>query len=153
MFTNYMMPDSLCKWRQSGKDSCASRYRKRKLFLKELFYWIRMFMHAQCVWLFATPWTVTCQAPLSVEFCRQDYWSGFPFPPPGNLPDPGIQPMSLALAGGFCTTEPPGNPYSVRTSRSKNNVVLILLPSVNDSWYLILIWHLKSWNEVLFFKK
>ena len=82
---------------------------------------------------FATPWTVTCQAPLTVGFSRQDYWSGFPFPPPGNLPDPGIQPTSVALAGGFFTTEPPGNPYSVRTSISKNNSVLILLPSVDDS--------------------
>ena len=48
-----------------------------------------------CVQLFATPWTVAHQDPLSVGFSRQEYWSGFPFPPPGNLPDPGIEPMSL----------------------------------------------------------
>ena len=40
-----------------------------------------------CVWLFATPWTVAHQAPLSMGFSRQEYWSGFPFPPPGDLPD------------------------------------------------------------------
>ena len=51
--------------------------------------------------LFATPWTVAQQAPLSMEFPRQEYWSGLPFPSPGNLPDPGIEPASPALVGGF----------------------------------------------------
>ena len=61
----------------------------------------------------AVLWTVACQAPLSVEFSRQEYWCGVPFPPPGDLPDPGIKlasPMSLALAGRFFTTEPPETP-------------------------------------------
>jgi len=65
------------------------------------------------VQLFATPWTVARQVPLSMEFSRQEYWSGLPFPSPGNLPDPGIKPRSLAspaLAGGFFTTVPPGKP-------------------------------------------
>ena len=52
----------------------------------------------------ATPWTVARQAPLSMGFSRQEYWSGLPCPPPGELPDPGIEPMSHALAGGFFTT-------------------------------------------------
>ena len=55
----------------------------------------------------AIPWTVARQAPLSMGFSRQEYWSGLPFPPPGNLPDPGIEPRSLispTLAGGFFTT-------------------------------------------------
>ena len=55
---------------------------------------------------FATPWTVARQAPLSMEFPRQEYWSGLPFPPPGDLSDPGIKPLSLAspaLAGRFFT--------------------------------------------------
>ena len=61
----------------------------------------------------ATPWPVAHEAPRSMEFSRQEYWSGMPFPPPGDLPDPGIKPVSLrspALAGGFFTTEPPGKP-------------------------------------------
>ena len=61
----------------------------------------------------ATPWTAACQAPLSVGFSRQKYWSGLLFPPPGDLPDPGIKhtsPASPALAGGFFTTVPPGKP-------------------------------------------
>ena len=70
-------------------------------------------IHAQSlsrVQLFATPWTVTCQAPLSMGFSRQEYWSGLPCLPPGHLPNPGIEPKSLkspALVGGFftsCTT-------------------------------------------------
>ena len=48
------------------------------------------------VQLFVTPWTVACQAPLSMEFSRQEYWSGLPFPPPGDLPDPGIEQESPA---------------------------------------------------------
>ena len=62
--------------------------------------------------LFVTPWTVVHQVSLSMGFSRQEYWSGFPFPSLGALPNPGIEPMSLvspALAGGFFTTEPPGN--------------------------------------------
>ena len=55
----------------------------------------------------ATPWTVAGQAPLSMGFSRQEYWSGLPFPSPGDLPDPGIDPVSPVLAGGFFTTEPP----------------------------------------------
>ena len=58
----------------------------------------------------ATSWTVALQAPLSIGFSRQEYWSGLPFPTPGHLPDPGIEPSSLVspvLAGGFFTTEPP----------------------------------------------
>ena len=64
--------------------------------------------------LFAIPWTVTHHNPLSMRFCRQEYWSGLPFPPLGDLPDPGIEsvsPVSSALVGGFFTTEPPGKPF------------------------------------------
>ena len=59
-----------------------------------------LWAHAQslsCVPLFATPWTVACQAFLSVGFPRKEYWSGLPFPFPGDLPNPGIKPRSLAL--------------------------------------------------------
>ena len=59
--------------------------------------------------LFETPWTVAHQAPLPMEFCGQEYWSGLPFPSPGDLPNAWIKPTSLAapaLAGRFLTTEP-----------------------------------------------
>ena len=60
--------------------------------------------------IFATPWTEAYQAPLSMEFPRQEYWSGLPFASPEDLPDPGIELTSPALAGEFFTTEPPGKP-------------------------------------------
>ena len=64
------------------------------------------------VQLFATLWTVACQAPLYMGFSWQEYWTGLPCPPPGNLPDSGIEPWSVdpALAGGFFIAEPPGKP-------------------------------------------
>ena len=66
-----------------------------------------------CFCLFTSLWTVTCQAPLSVGFPRQEYWDGLPSPPPGDLPDPGIEPLSpvsFALVGRFFITEPSGKP-------------------------------------------
>ena len=62
------------------------------------------------VWLFATPWTVAHQAPPSIRFSRQQYWSGLPFPSPGDLPNPGIKPGSPALQAD--PSEPAGNPIS-----------------------------------------
>ena len=59
------------------------------------------------VWIFETPWTVACQTPLCMEFSRQEYWNGLPFPTLGDRPEPGIKPTSLAfpaLSGGFFTT-------------------------------------------------
>ena len=60
--------------------------------------------------LFATPWTVAYQASPSMGFSRQEYWSGLPFPSPGDLPDPGIEPRSLVLEAGALTSKPPGKP-------------------------------------------
>ena len=65
---------------------------------------------------FATPRTVARQALLSMGFSRQEYWSGLPFPPSGDLPDPGIEPTSLAspaLVGRFFTTEPTRKPHDI----------------------------------------
>ena len=73
-----------------------------------LFTFLHSFLWRSCVcvlshvWLFVTPWTVTHQAPLSMELPRQEYWNGLPFPPPGDLPDPGVKytsPASPTLAG------------------------------------------------------
>ena len=97
-----------------------------KVYYRELYYFIRTYKrkgsekeyiymyihicvlsHFSCVQLFATLWTVACQAPLSMGFSRQEYWSGLPFPSPGDLSDPGINTASLtspALAGGFFIT-------------------------------------------------
>ena len=62
-----------------------------------------------CVQLFATPRTVAYQAPLSMGFSKQECWSGLPFPSPGDLPDPGIEPRSPALQADTLPSEPPGD--------------------------------------------
>ena len=75
------------------------------------------FSHVQ---LFVTPWTVTHQAPLSMGFSRQVYWIGLPFPSPGDLPNPGVEPaslISLALAGRFFTTSVTGDSGELLESR------------------------------------
>ena len=60
-----------------------------------------------------------------MEFSRQENYNGLPFPTPGNLPDPGIEPASLALAGRFFTTEPPGKPIGMFSRTIKNNSVFV----------------------------
>ena len=59
----------------------------------------------------ATLWTAAYQGPLSMGFSRQEYWSGLPFPSPGNLPEPGIKPVSPALQADSLPVEPPGKPH------------------------------------------
>ena len=66
---------------------------------------------------FVIPWATACQAPLSLVFPRQQYYSGLPFPSPGDIPDPGIKPVSPALTGKFFTTEPLGKPIDVLSYR------------------------------------
>ena len=71
---------------------------------------VKSLSHVQ---LFATPWTVAYQAPPSMKFSRQEYWSGLPFPSPGDLPHPGIEPGSLALQADALPSEPPGKSYYI----------------------------------------
>ena len=80
-----------------------------------------MLSRFSCVQLFATPWTVARQASLSMDFSRQEYWSGLLFPFPGDLPDPGIEPGSPALQVDFLPAEQPGKPYinSMATTNQK----------------------------------
>ena len=86
--------------------------------------------HFSHVQLFRTPRTVACQAPLPMEFSRQEYWSGLPFPTSEDLPNSGIQPTFLAspaLAGEFFTTSPPGE-QTVRYRHKNRNI---------DKWNMI----------------
>ena len=72
----------------------------------------------------ATPWTVAYQVPPSMEFSRQEYWSGLPFPSPGDLPNPGIEPRSPALQADALPSEPPGN-YIVFVSGIQQSDLII----------------------------
>ena len=79
--------------------------------------WVKSFSH---VWLFATLWSVAHQAPPSMGFYRQEYWTGLPFPSPGDLPNPGIEPRSPALQGDALTSELPGKKFFVLSISLKN---------------------------------
>ena len=90
---------------------------------KEQFLWfsnkkVKLFSRVQ---LFATLWIVTHQAPLSVGFSRQEYWSGLPFPSPGDLSNPGIEPRSPTLQADALTSEPPGKSTVTVTRRMPSN--------------------------------
>ena len=67
------------------------------------------------VQLFVTPWTIACQAPLSMKFSRQGYWSGWPCPSPADLPNPGIEPGSPVLQADSLPSQSPGKPLSRRS--------------------------------------
>ena len=89
------------------------------------------------VQLFATPWTVACQAPQSMGFFKQGYWSGVPFPSPGDLPNPGIEPGSPTLKAHSLPSEPPGKPLTkvwgqkniFYASRNKKKAEIVILIS------------------------
>ena len=94
---------SICPTKNSSTFLINRPTLQRKNFLIIPCMCVCMLSH---VWLFVTPWTVACQAPLSIEFSTWEYWSGLPFPTPGDLPDLGIEPTSPALEDGFFATKP-----------------------------------------------
>ena len=82
---------------------------------------VKSLSHVQ---LFATPWTISYQAPLSMEFSRQEYWSGLLFPSPGDLPDAGIEPGSPALQADTLSSEPPGTTLGGQKPKGRKNSTL-----------------------------
>ena len=90
-----------------------------------------------CVRLFAIPWTVVYQASPSMGFSRQEYWNGLPFPSPGDLPDPGIEPRPPALQADALPSEPPGKPP--------------IKAEVADLWYHSAKGEKKAWDNSLCF--
>ena len=85
-----------------------------------------------CVWLFVTPWTVAHQAPLFMEFSRQEYWSGLPFLSPGDLPKPGIEHCSSALQADSLPTEAPGK----QDTGGRQQIILLCLLQASSLCYL-----------------
>jgi len=104
-----------------------------------VFCWEHVCSGAQSLsraWLFATLWTVAYQASLSVGFSRQEYWSGLPFPSPGDFPDTGIKPASLAscaLTGRFFTTVPPGKLILL----GKHDIIYFTSLQLLDIWVVL----------------
>ena len=99
------------------------------------------------VWLFAIPWTVTPWTLLSVEFSRQEYWSGLPFSTPGDLPDPGIEPASLespVVASSFLIAEPPGKPCygNINKAWHRGDHILLLYSHILHS--TVFCWNMEN---------
>ena len=93
--------------------------------------------------LFATPWTVACQAPLSMGFPRQEYWSGLPCPPPGDLPEQGIKPSSLmfpTLAGRFFTTS--------ATWEASPTHTFFFFHMAEHNWNLSISFHSETFTQI-----
>ena len=89
-----------------------------------------------CVQLFVTPCTLAQQAPLSMEFSRQEYWSGQPFPSPGDLPDPGIKAQSHALQADSLPPEPP---VTACRNLTKKKILLLGQKAILDNSFLLLL--------------
>ena len=116
----YALPDSSLSSKWTNENALTFFWKKN---LEIRMCMLSCFSHVQ---LFATPWTVAHQAPLSMVFPRQEYWSGLPFPSPGDLPNPWIKPASLkspALAGRFFTTRATWEGPKKHFCREKNKVI------------------------------
>ena len=87
-----------------------------------------LFIHFSHADSSATLWTIAHQAPLPMEFSRQEYWSGLPCPPAGDLPDSGIEPVNPALADGFFASEPQGKPLRLSFVQLLSRVQLFATP-------------------------
>ena len=92
----------------------------------------KLLSHVQ---FFVIPWTGACLAPLSMEFSRPEYWSGLPFPSPGNLPDLGIKPRSSTLQADSLLSEPPGKPMN--TGVGSLSLLRGIFPTQELSWGLL----------------
>ena len=96
------------KWLHSLKPSFVPVIR---FYLCQGYYIFELVCHFsfKSVQLFVTPWTVICLSSLPMEFSREEYWSGLPFPSPGDIPNPGVKPRSFAMQAESLPSEPPGN--------------------------------------------
>ena len=104
---------------------------------------VKSLSHVQ---LFATPWIVAYQAPPSLGFSRQEYWSGLPFPSPGHLPDPGIEPRSPALQADALTSEPPGKPNLDSILKSRDITLPTKICLVKAMVFPLVMYGCESWT-------
>ena len=131
------------------------RWKVEYLF-QNILLWSLLHLRAQllsCVWLFAAPWSVVHQVPLSRGFPKQEYWSELPFPPPGDLPNPGIEPLSLVSL--HCNRIL----YQLRHLGSLNlgpiNKVCLVLKSLGSNFYFFTILkhrRKQPWILLVFYK-
>ena len=106
------------------------------------------------VWLFAAPWTVAHQVPLSLKFSRQDYWSGLSFPSPEDLPNPGIKPRSPTLQADSLLSEPLGKPIIVAKTMLKiSNKIMLKNADVRIETQILLDPQIKRNRTISMFRK
>ena len=106
------------------------------------------------VWLFVTPWAVDYQAPLSMEFSRQEYWSGLPFPSPGDLPDPGIEPGSPTLQADTLLSEPPGKPRMCQRHTLLSSLqafIMLTVTTTQGNRFFSLFHKWRNWSREVYY--
>ena len=101
-----------CPWNSPGQNTGVGSLSLLQIFPKVKWSELNSLSHVR---LFTTPWTAASQAPPSMGFSKQEYWSGVPFSSPGDLPDPGIEPRSPSLQVDTLPAKPPGKPWSSQT--------------------------------------
>ena len=120
--SNCLLVQMLLKWEQVKEDNLWKWISSEISALKQT----SVLKHRACCLIrsdvFVTQWAIACQVPLFMGFPRQEYWRGLSFPSPNDLPNPGIEPASSALAGEFFTTEPLGKPDPFQASQIKVNI-------------------------------
>ena len=115
------------------------------LALEHIYIYIVAVRSWSHVWFFVTPLAVNCQAPLSMGFSRQEYWSGLPFPYPWSLPNPGIEPVSSALAGSLPLIHQ-GSPVSLCCTLETSTALYISYTSIRNK-YLPALPATNKWNS------
>ena len=117
-------------------DKCDLLVERHELWIRNI--WVQIQALALCAWslscvqLFVMPWTVICQTPLSMEFSRQEYWTGLPCPPPEDLPNPGIKPRSPILQADSLPSEPPAKPKNTGVGSLSLPQGIILTQELNQ---------------------
>ena len=120
---------------QSGNGNCINSQHMLHMYMYVMCICACMLSCFSCISLFATLWTVAHRAPLSMEFPRQEYWSGLPFPSPGNLPDLGIKSRSSTLQEDSLPAEPQGKPKN--TGVGSLSLLQRIFPTQELNWGLL----------------
>ena len=134
-FLPFLVSAEICMYLKGPQTLGLESYLKSSDFFRIIHLFLRTTHKVLSrVWLFVTPWTIACQASPSMGFSRQVYWSGLPFPFPGDLTDPGIKPESPALQADSLPSEPPWKPTT-------HNLIQIKPASKVFHWVEIAIIH------------
>ena len=133
-FSHSVVSDSATPWSAARQASLSITSSRSSFAVIQMKVKVKLLSHVR---LSATPWTVAHQAPPSMGFSRQEYWSGLPFPSPGDHPGPGIKPRSPVLQADALTSEPPGKPIDLQ-------IFILSKPSEKDKGYHLYVESIKK---------